>query len=158
MLEHVKRDYKLGTADKLRILVYNQPTLSGEFFVNANGLVSFPLIGDIQAAGHTTGEIGREIAYKLSDGYLKSPQVSIDVINFRPFFILGEVNTPGQYPYVSGMTVLQAVAAAGGFTFRADKRLVLLRHQDGTQEQKYDITPGMMIVPGDTIRITERYF
>ncbi len=107
-------DYKLGVSDKVRILIFNEPTLSGEFNVNSNGAIAFPLIGDVKAEGRTTTEVGKEISDRLAEGYLRSPQVSIDVLTFRPFFILGEVNKPGEYPYINGLTVLQAVATAEG--------------------------------------------
>jgi polysaccharide export outer membrane protein len=110
----VVSDYKLGVSDKVRILIFNEPTLSGEFNVNSNGAIAFPLIGDVKAEGRTTTEVGKEISDRLAEGYLRSPQVSIDVLTFRPFFILGEVNKPGEYPYINGLTVLQAVATAEG--------------------------------------------
>ena len=151
-------DYRLGASDKVRILVFNEPTLSGEFNVNANGAIAFPLIGDIQAAGRTTTEVGKDIADRLAEGYLRSPQVSIDVLTFRPFFILGEVNKPGEYPYVHGLTVLQAVATAEGFTYRANKSKVFIKKEGDTGEHEYKITTDTLVAPGDTIRITERYF
>lgn len=151
-------DYKLGASDKVRILVFNEPTLSGEFNVNANGSIAFPLIGDIQAAGRTTTEVGKDIADRLAEGYLRAPQVSIDVLTFRPFFILGEVNKPGEYPYVHGLTVLQAVATAEGFTYRANKSKVFIKKEGDTGEHEYKITTDTLVAPGDTIRITERYF
>ena len=151
-------DYRLGAADKVRILVYNEPNLSGEFSVNSGGVLALPLIGDVVALNRTTTEIRKEIEQRLSDGYLRSPQVSIDVLEFRPFYILGEVNKPGDYPYSAGLTVLKAVATANGFTYRADQKHVFLKHPGEASERKYSVTSDIPLQPGDTIRIAERYF
>ncbi len=151
-------DYRLGVADKVRILVYNEPNLSGEFSVNANGSISFPLIGEIQATGRTSTEIGAEIVKRLSDGYLRDPQVSIDVLTFRPFYILGEVNKPGEYPYETGLTVGKAVATANGYTYRADKKRVYLKRIGEDKEKVYPMSADTLVEPGDTIRIGERFF
>jgi len=154
----IVEQYRLGAADQIRVLVYNEPNLSGEFVVNADGRLSLPLIGEVDAAGRTTSEIRKDIEAKLADGYLKAPQVSIDVLVFRPFFILGEVNKPGDYPYTPGLTVLKAVATANGFTYRADEHHVFLKHPGDTAETKLPITADLPLGPGDTIRIAERYF
>jgi protein involved in polysaccharide export with SLBB domain len=151
-------DYTLGAADKVRILVYNEPNLSGEFLVNSNGMISMPLIGDVVALNRSTTQIRTEIEERLAAGYLRAPQVSIDVLTFRPFYILGEVNKPGDYPYSAGLTVLKAVATANGFTYRADKKHVYLKHPGQTSETKYDMSADFLLQPGDTIRIAERYF
>jgi polysaccharide export outer membrane protein len=151
-------DYKLGVSDKIRVLVFNEPTLSGEFSVNSNGAIAFPLIGDVKAEGRTTTEVSNEIVARLSEGYLRSPQVSIDILTFRPFFILGEVNKPGEYPYINGLTVLQAVATAEGFTYRANKSMVFIKKEGDAGEHEYKITTDTPVSPGDTIRIKERYF
>jgi polysaccharide export outer membrane protein len=152
------QDYKLGVTDKVRVVVYNEATLSGEYAVAANGAIAYPLIGDVPAIGRTTTELAREIETRLADGLLRDPKVSIDVVNFRPFYILGEVNKPGEYPYAVGLSVLNAVATAQGFTYRADKRRVFIRSagQDGEAPQPLDA--GTMVKPGDTIRIGERFF
>jgi protein involved in polysaccharide export with SLBB domain len=151
-------DYRLGAADKVRILVYNEPNLSGEFSVNSGGVLSIPLIGDVVALNRTTTDIRKEIERRLSDGYLRAPQVSIDVLEFRPFYILGEVNKPGDYPYSAGLTVLKAVATANGFTYRADQKHFFLKHPGDTTETKYSVSTDLPLQPGDTIRIAERYF
>lgn len=152
------QDYKLGVSDKVRIVVYNEPTLSGEFPVNANGAIAVPLIGDVPAIGHTTTELAREIETRLADGLLRDPKVSIDVANFRPFYILGEVNKPGEYPYSTGLSVLNAVATAQGFTYRADKRRVFIKSAGAAGEVTERLDPASMVKPGDTIRIGERFF
>lgn len=151
-------DYLLGPADKVRVTVYGEPTLSGEFFVTGSGLMSLPLIGEIKAGGLTVGQFQDAVQKALSDGYLKDPRVSAEVLTFRPFYILGEVDKPGTYPYTSGLTVLNAVATAGGFTYRADKKSVFVKHNGETTEEKSVLTPSTLVAPGDTIRIGERFF
>ncbi len=154
----VEQTYTLGVGDQVRILVFNEPTLSGEFPINSNGSIAVPLIGDIQAVGKNTSELTEAIQNRLADGFLRDPKVSVDVSTFRPFYILGEVNKPGQYPYASGMTVLNAVATAQGFTYRADKRKVYVRREGQTTESPMALDSTLMVRPGDTIRIGERYF
>jgi len=151
-------DYLLGPADKVRVTVYGEPSLSGEFFVTGSGLMSLPLIGEIKAGGMTVGQFQQAVQAALSDGYLKDPRVSAEVLTFRPFYILGEVEKPGTYPYTSGLTVLNAVATAGGFTYRADKKNVWIKHNGETSENKSELTPSIVVAPGDTIRIGERFF
>lgn len=151
-------DYLLGPADKVRMTVYGEPSLSGEFFVSGSGLMSLPLIGEIKAGGMTVGQFQLAVQKALSDGYLKDPRVNAEVLTFRPFYILGEVEKPGTYPYTSGLTVLNAVATAGGFTYRADKRTVWIKHNGETSEVKGELTPSIVVAPGDTIRIGERFF
>jgi protein involved in polysaccharide export with SLBB domain len=146
-------DYRLGSADKIRVLVFNEPTLSGEFSVGANGALSLPYIGDIAASGRTAIEVSSEIQAKLADGFLVNPRVSVEVLSFRPFYILGEVMKPGEYPYSNGLTVLNA-----GFTYRADKRKVHVKAAGGGGEVSKPLTSDMSVQPGDTIRIGERFF
>lgn len=152
----VAGDYRLGVADKIRVKVFNEETLSDEFAVNANGAISFPLIGDVRAVGRTTSEVRDEIQQKLADGYLRNPRVSIDVLSFRPYYILGEVNKPGEYPYSSGLTADKAAATAGGYTYRAERKRVFIKHVGGAAEET--VSPSVSIRPGDTIRVGERYF
>ncbi len=151
-------DYLLGPADKVRVTVYGEPSLSGEFFISGSGVMSLPLIGEIRAGGMTLGQFQTAVQKSLSDGYLKDPRVSAEVLTFRPFYILGEVEKPGTYPYTAGLTVLNAVATAGGFTYRADKRTVWIKHNGETSEVKGELTPSIVVAPGDTIRIGERFF
>jgi polysaccharide export outer membrane protein len=151
-------DYKLGVGDRIKINVYNEPTLSGEYAVGANGSVSLPLIGDVPASGRTLDEMIAEARTRLADGFLRDPKVSGEVSIFRPYFILGEVNTPGDYPYSVGLTAMNAIAAAKGFTPRANRDVVIIRRQGETSEVNYRLTPELMIYPGDTIRVGERYF
>jgi polysaccharide export outer membrane protein len=151
-------DYKLGVGDKVRVTVFNEPTLSGEFSVGANGSLSLPLIGDVDVSGKGPNEIGTMVQTRLADGYLRDPKVSVEVTTYRPFFILGEVKAPGQYPYVSGLTVLNAIATAQGFTPRADRRTVFIRKSGSAEEAPYGLTPDLRVMPGDTLRLGERYF
>ncbi len=151
-------DYHLGSGDKVRVTVYGEPTLSGEFFVTGSGLVSLPLVGEVKAAGLSVGQFQEAVQTALSDGYLKEPRVSAEVLGFRPFYILGEVSKPGTYPYTSGLTVLNAVATAGGYTYRADKKQVYIKRDGQTSEVKTVLSPSTAVAPGDTIRIGERFF
>jgi polysaccharide export outer membrane protein len=126
--------------------------------VNDNGALSLPLIGDVPARGLTPTQVAGQIRETLKGGYLLNPQVSIDVLTFRPFYILGEVNKPGEYPYSSGLTVDAAVAMAEGYTYRAQKRKVLIRHAGEELAQKVELTPDLRVRPGDIICIQERYW
>ncbi|QUD89531.1 polysaccharide biosynthesis/export family protein [Phenylobacterium montanum] len=152
------KGYRLGVGDKLRIIVFNEPNLTGEFSVNANGTISFPLIGDVPAVLQTKDDVAATITRRLADGYLRTPQVSIDVIGFRPFYILGEVNKPGEYPYEPGLTVMDAVAAAQGFTYRADKKYVFIKQEHQAAEVRDPLQARVPVHPGDTLRIGERFF
>lgn len=151
-------EYKLGSGDKVKLFVFKEPTLSGEFSVSALGTLSLPLIGEIPANGKTANEVATAVQNALSDGYLRDPKVSLEISSYRPFFILGEVKTPGQFPYATSMTALNAIALAQGFSPRAQKSVVYIRRAGSDQEQAYSLTPDLRVLPGDTIRIGERYF
>lgn len=150
--------YTLGSSDRLRVTVFGHPDLSGEFEVDGSGSISLPLVGQIRAQGLSTPALEASIAERLSDGYVLDPRVSAEVINYRPYYILGEVGRPGEYPFTSGLTVQNAVAASGGFTYRANKRIVFIKSIDEDREIAYDLTPTTVVKPGDTIRIGERIF
>jgi polysaccharide export outer membrane protein len=151
-------DYRLGSADKVRVLVFGEDSLSGEFVVSGTGALSLPLIGNISVLGLTATEVQNAIAAALKEGYLRDPKVSVEVLNFRPFYILGEVNKPGEYPYTNGLTVFNAVARAEGFTYRADTRKVFLKHAAESAEHSMPLNTTTVVQPGDTIRIGERFF
>lgn len=151
-------DYRLGVADKVRVTVFNEPTLSGEFSVNADGSIALPLVGNVVAAGTSSTQLQKTVEAKLSDGYLRDPKVTVEVLTFRPFYILGEVNKPGEYPYSTGLTVLKAVAIAEGYTYRADQRWIYLKHPGDDKESRMPITGNIFVQPGDTIRVGERFF
>jgi protein involved in polysaccharide export with SLBB domain len=150
--------YELGSGDEIRVIVYGEEDLSGEFELDGSGIVAMPLIGPVSIGGRDVAEAERLISEKLADGYLVNPRVSIEVLNYRPFYILGEVKKPGSYPYVNGMTVLNAIALASGFTYRAnEKKIVITRKVDGA-EKKIDVGDTTLVMPGDIIRVPERFF
>lgn len=151
-------EYRLGPADKVRVNVFGEEALTGEFLVGGSGKISLPLIGEVQAAGLTIAQFQEEIAQALRQGYINEPRVSAEVLNYRPFYILGEVNKPGEYPYTNNLTVLNAVATAEGFTYRADTRRVFIKRADGAGEQEFPLTTATQVAPGDTIRFGERFF
>ena len=150
--------YRLDTGDKVKVIVYGEDDLSGEFDVDGSGFVRLPLIGQVRAAGLSLREFEAAIAAKLAAGYLVNPKVSVAVTNYRPFTILGEVNKPGEYPYENGMTVLNAVALGGGYTYRADKDEVYIRRKGSQAEVKLPADDRTSVYPGDTIRVDERIF
>ncbi len=150
--------YTLDAGDKLRIVVFGQEGLSAIYAVDASGSITMPLIGAVHARGNTPAGLAKTIADKLRQGYIREPHVAVEIETYRPFFILGEVTTPGQYPYVPNMTVENAVAIAGGFTPRAQRKTVTLsRNIDGipTRGPVPNIAP---VRPGDTIVVPERWF
>lgn len=152
-------DYRLGPDDKVHITVYGEDRLTGDYTVTSEGVVSFPLIGNVSAAGRSLGDVQEEIRRRLAAGYLKDPRVAIEVGNFRSFYVLGEVNKPGEYPYRTNLTLDQAVATAGGYSYRASHKKIILHHSGGEEKQ---VSLGKMetlsLQPGDTIRIPERFF
>ncbi len=149
--------YRLGSGDKLRITVYNEEDVTGEYEVDSSGNVSLKMIGAVAAAGRTLPELTKVIEAKLLDGYLLNPRVAIDVLNYRPFYVLGEVNTPGSYPYVAGITVLKAIALAGGYTFRARTSKIELLHAN-EPDKPILVDQNTPLLPGDIIRVKERFF
>lgn len=152
-------EYKLGVGDKLRINVYNERDLSGEFQVSGGGVVSMPLIGNIQAEGLSARELEAALTTRLKDGgVLINPNVAVEVYAFRPVFVLGEVERPGSFVPQEGMTVLGAIANAGGFTYRANTRAVFIRGANEAQEYEVDPSQPLKILPGDIIRVGERHF
>lgn len=149
--------YMLDSGDRLRIQIFGQDGLSNSYTVDAAGYVSLSLIGSVAARGLTTSEFARVIRARLREGYIRDPHVSVEVETYRPFFILGEVNLPGQYPYVANMTAESAVAIAGGYAPRADKTgIVVTRNIDG-QIMRQRVPPNHPIRPGDTVTIGERW-
>ena len=152
-------EYQLGPGDQVRVNVFNQANLSGDFVVDGGGFVALPLVGPVQANGGTQRELEVAIANALtSSNLLVNPNVTVQIIQFRPFYILGEVSSPGAYPFTTGLTVRNAVAAARGFTYRANTRRVYIQHAGERDEHLYELTPSTPVSPGDTIRIPERLF
>jgi len=151
-------EYVLGPGDKLKVTVFGNDDLSGETEVDPSGLVTLPLIQQIPAAGKTILQLEQEIRNKLSPDFVKNPRLSIEVMNYRPFYIIGEVKNPGSYPFVAGMTVVNAIALAGGYTYRANKDEVqIVRATDPSRKptlaQRSDI-----VLPGDVVEVKERLF
>ncbi|MEG3092742.1 polysaccharide biosynthesis/export family protein [Sphingomonas sp. PB1R3] len=150
--------YALSGGDRVRVVVFGDPALGGEFTIGGAGFISLPLIGEVEVRGLTSTQLQDRIVARLSDGYVKDPRVAVEVLTTRPFYILGEVNKPGQYPFANGLTVLGAVAQAGGYTYRAKTKQVLIKHAGTDAEVTEDVTAKTMVAPGDTIRIKERWF
>lgn len=154
--------YYLGTGDRVKVTVFGHPDLSGEFQLDCNGRISLPLIKEVQSTGLSVIELKTSITEKLSPDYLINPKVSVEVLNYRPFYIIGEVKKPGQFPYVSGMTVLTAVALAGGYTYRAktDKALITPPQSLNAGKAVAEKVEGgrhTLIKPGEVIEIPEKY-
>ena len=150
--------YRVGAGDKLSIRVVGEADLSGEYVVDPTGILSMPYVQSVSVAGMATGDIERLIVAKLQDGYLRDPKVSVQSVDLRPFFIMGEVTTGGGFPYQGGRTVQQAIAIAGGYGTRADQGEVLLtrRNAKGTLTHKVPVTT--QIYPGDVVFVRERWF
>lgn len=152
------RGYKLGPGDQLRVTVFRHEDLSGEFELDGEGVLSMPLIGEMEANTLTARQVEDRIESQLKEqGFLVNPQVSVEVLNYRPFYIIGEVNNPGSYPYVSGMTVINAVALAGGFSYRADQDDITIS-RGGSNGKELAALPESQVLPGDIIRVPERFF
>lgn len=150
--------YRLGSGDRLRVTVYGEPTFSGDFAVSDSGEIAMPLVGTVKAGGLTLAQFRDLAAKTLADGYLNDPKLAVEVLNYRPFFILGEVNRPGEYPFSIGLTVLKSVATANGFTYRGNKNVVFIKHEGEAVEHEFRLDPSVLVQPGDVIRIKERYF
>lgn len=151
-------EYKLGSGDQIRVIIFGEEDLSGEFVVDGGGFISLPLIGEIKAKGFTIREFQRNVEASLRGGYLNDPRVSAEVLNYRPYYILGEVTSSGEYPYSDGLTVLNAVATAGGFTYRANTKVVYIKRAGEVNEVQYPLTASTPVQPGDTLRLAERFF
>jgi len=150
--------YVLGSGDRLRITVFDQPNLSASYSVDASGVITMPLIGPVEAMGRTTYDLERVIEARLAKDYLRNPNVSVEIEAYRPFFIFGEVTLAGQYPYVAGMTAEQAVAIAGGYTPRARQGEVELSRRDARGVVRVMVPMTTLIRPGDTLFVKERWF
>lgn len=150
--------YKLGTGDEIKVTVFGEPDLSGTFVVDGQGTITMSLIGQVELVNLTVTETSRRLEERLMDGWLRDPKVTVELTKGRPYYILGEVNKPGEYPFVSGLTVMNAIASAGDFTYRADKGRILIKSADSPNEREVVLTPTTVVRPGDTIRIRERFF
>jgi polysaccharide export outer membrane protein len=153
----LQRIYKLGVGDKLKLTVFGEENLSGQFEVNALGNISVPLIGEVPAQGQSIGEFRNQVARRLADGYLKNPKVNVDILNYRPIYVHGEVKNGGEFPYRNGLSLRDAVAMAGGFTYRADQSYLYIG-RDGEADAAIKMPADVPVLPGDNIRIPERFF
>jgi polysaccharide export outer membrane protein len=151
-------EYVLGVGDRLRVIVFGEEDLSGEFVVDSTGIVALPLVGDVEAAGSSVREFQQRVEAALRNGFLVNPRVSAEVLNFRPFYILGEVEQPGEYPFTNGLTVLNAVATAGGFTPLANQTRVFIKPAGEDSEREITLSAATPVAPGDTIRISKGAF
>lgn len=150
--------YRLNVGDKLNIVVFGHEDVSGEFKIDGGGNITMPLLGQVAAANRIVTQLQTEITAALDRDYIVNPRVSIEVLNYRPFYILGQVNAPGSYPYVTGMDVRQAVAIAGGFTRRARTSTVTVNRESAQGAVEIEATPDVPILPGDTIEVERRLF
>jgi len=150
--------YHLDAGDRLRVVVYGQEGLTNSYAIDAAGSITMPLIGAVPARGRTPARLAADITAKLRNGFIREPSVAVEIEAYRPFFILGEVATPGQYPYVPNMSVESAVAIAGGFSPRARRDRVTLTHTDASGSSRIVVPLGTAISPGDTVLVGERWF
>jgi protein involved in polysaccharide export with SLBB domain len=154
----VDSSYKLGSGDRVRITVFGHSDLSGEYLIDGAGVMAYPLIGSVQAGGLSAQQLQQTLTKRLQPDYLKNPNVSVEVLTYRPFYVVGEVKAPGGYAYVSGMTVLNAVALAGGFTYRAREDTFYITRSEGGGKVKIKVSVDTQVQPGDVITVRERYF
>lgn len=157
-VEPAQSSTRLSEGDKVKVVIYGEETLSGDYEIAPTGFISMPLAGSIKAAGLTSTELQHEITNKYRGTYLQDPKVTVDVVQYRPYFVMGEAVKPGEYPYHSGLNVLTAIATAGGFTYRASKSTILIQHDGQIGWQEYPMSSSIHIMPGDLIRVPERYF
>lgn len=152
-----ERTYRLGAGDKLKLTVFGEENLSGQFEVNALGQVPLPLAGEVPAKGLTLDQFRDAVAGRLANGYLKNPKVSVEVLNFRPIYVHGEVKSGGEFAFKTGLKLRDAIAMAGGYTYRANQSYVLVS-REGEPEVKVPMPSSSPVLPGDNVRIPERFF
>lgn len=152
------RQLTFAPGDKLRVTVFGEDRLSGEHQIDSSGSLSLPLAGTIQGAGLTKVELEQAITTQLKSQYLRNPKVTVDVIAFRPFYVLGEVQKPGEYSFRSGLNVLSAIAIAGGPTYRAHTSKVMIQRSGSTELAEFPQSPTVLVMPGDVVRVPERFF
>ena len=148
----------LQPGEKIGVNVYGEPTLTGDYLIDPSGLVSLPLAGTIKAAGLTQQQFERDLEERFGSKYLKDPKITVSIVEFRPFYILGEVEKPGAYPYLGGLNVLNAIALAGGATYRASQSRILIQHLGESAMREYDPSKPIPILPGDILQLPRRYF
>ena len=151
-------EIQLEAGDKLRVTVFGEDKLSGDYQVNTAGYVSLPLAGSVKVSGMTGPELERALEQKFKGPYLRNPRVTVEVLTFRPFYMLGEVKNPGEFQFRTGLNVLSAMAIAGGGTYRANTSKVFITRSGSSEIREYPQSPTVKIMPGDLIRVPERYF
>jgi polysaccharide biosynthesis/export protein len=156
--ESASDSYIIGTGDKLRVIVFGEDDLGGTFDVDGNGYVSLPLIGQVKVAGLSSTQVEQTITSLYANGYLKEPRVNVEIAQYRPFYVIGQVNKPGEYPYVNDMSLPNAIALAGGYTDKAEQGGVYIRRNGQTTERYYDADSVVKIYPGDVVRIPSSLF
>ena len=150
--------YILGPGDRLRLKAYSDDQLSGEYEVNSGGFVSIPLVGEVRAAGMSTSALEKQIVAKMKGKIAQDPQISIEIASYAPFYVYGEVKKAGEYPCRPGLTLADAVALAGGLTYRANEDRIFVRHRGTPAEEAIPVGAPVRVFPGDTIRVAERMF
>lgn len=150
--------YRVGAGDRLKVNVYNVEKLSGEYPVGGDGKIAVPILGRVPVSGLTLDDVAGLLTAQLGDGYFINPSVTVDIAAYRPVYVLGEVQRPGEYPFAEGMTVNRLVAAAGGFSYRANRKTMRVRREGGDKGKQGKITESESIMPGDTVYVGERYF
>jgi polysaccharide export outer membrane protein len=158
MVEAASASPHLQAGEKIRLTVYGEPSLSGDYQIDPSGFISLPLAGTMKASGLTQAELEQALSKKFRSEYLKNPKVTVSIVEFRPFYIIGEIEKPGAYSYTSGLNALSAIAIAGGTTYRASKSTILIQHPGESGLREYQLTSNVPILPGDIIRVPQRYF
>jgi polysaccharide export outer membrane protein len=148
----------LQRGDKIRVTVYGEDKIGGDYEIDPGGFVTLPLAGPVQAAGLTKAAFQKALTKKLRSEYLKDPQVSVDVVSFRPIYVMGEVERPGEFPFRSGLNIVSATALAGGVSYRGNRTTVLIQHADEAAPKEYPLASTVPVFPGDIIQVPERYF
>ncbi len=151
-------ELRLFGGDKVRVTVYGEDKISGEYQIDSGGMLSIPLAGTIQGAGLTKIELEQALTQKLKSEYLRNPKVTVEVISYRPFYVLGEVQKPGEYQFRSGLNVLSAIAIAGGATYRANNSTVMIQRFGSAELKEFPQSPTVLVLPGDVVRVPERFF
>lgn len=150
-------EYRIGTGDRLKVQIFGEERLSGEFVVRSDGKIAYPLTGDVNAGDKTLPEFRNELRTRVGE-FLRNPQVAVEMLNFRPVYVLGEVAKPGEFAFTERMSVFALVAKAGGFSYRANQAFVFIRHEKETEEKAVRLSSATAVQPGDTIRVPERTF
>lgn len=150
--------YRIGTGDKLKVTIYNNEKLSGDYPVGGDGKIGLPMLGRVAVSGLTLDEVSTLLIGRLADGYFLNPNVTVDMAEYRPVYILGEVQKPGQYPYAEGMTVYRLVAQAGGYSYRANRKKMDVRPDNAPNGEPRHISDDALVQPGDTVIVRQRYF